>query len=159
MSLMAVVRVFSQAPFPPTSEVELVLRARVHFRAELAFVVRHVLSGGARFEGTFVHEGISLAFGIDVRRTTEEDFREADLAEMRGKAGGMATLARRCGSVWVIDAGETSLEWVFLALLASVLLGPILPADGSTLCGVRGARLRAASFPAFSGERGVSPTR
>lgn len=140
---MPVARVFSQAPFPPTSEVELITRARAHFQAELTFTVRHFQPEGAYFRGTFTRTDGELAFAITVRRSTDADRREADLAEAQGRAGGMSRLARRCASVWEVDDVEDRpLDWLFLALLASVLLGPILPADGATLLGVRSARLR-----------------
>lgn len=137
------VRVFSQGAFPPTSEHELVSRARSHFRAELSFSVRQSGRAGAHFEGLFSEASGAFAFEADVRATTSDDFFAADRAEIQGRAGGMALLARRCASVWVINhVDERPADWSFLALLASVLLGPILPADGATLLGVRSARLR-----------------
>ena len=140
---MPVARVFSQAPFPPTSEVELITRGRAHFQAELTFEVRHFQPDGAYFRGTFRRMDGELAFAVTVRRSNDKDRRDADLAEAQGRAGGMSRLARRCESVWEVDAIEDRpLDWLFLALLASVLLGPILPSDGSTLLGVRSARLR-----------------
>lgn len=143
MKRMPVARVFSQAPFPPTSEVELITRGRAHFQAELTFEVRHFQADGARFRGTFRRTDGELPFAIEVRLATETDRLDADVAEARGRAGGMAGLARRCLSVWEVDdVQDRPLDWLFLALLASVLLGPILPADGATLLGVRSARLR-----------------
>lgn len=143
MGGMPVARVFSQAPFPPTSEAELVIHARAHFQADLAFTVRHFQPDGAYFRGTFTRTDGTLAFAVTVRRSTDADRADADAAEAKGRAGGMSRLARRCASLWEVDNVEDSpLDWLFLALLASVLLGPILPADGATLLGVRSARLR-----------------
>jgi len=68
------------------------------------------------------------------------------VAEERGRAGGMAQLAARCVALWsVTPEGEVSgtAELQLSALLASVALGPVLPADESTLYGVRGAMERA----------------
>ena len=65
-------------------------------------------------------------------------------AEARGRAAGMAALAERCGQVWTIESvGESdAIDATYLtlaAICASVALGPVLPPDGSTLFGVRGA--------------------
>ena len=140
---MPVARVFSQAPFPPTSEVELITRGRAHFQAEVMFEVRHFQPDGAYFRGTFRRTDGELSFAVTVRRATDVDRLDAEEAEARGRAGGMSRLAKRCASVWEVDdIHERPLDWLFLALLASVLLGPILPADGTTLLGVRSARLR-----------------
>lgn len=96
-----------------------------------------------------------------VRSATPDDRARAVQAEERGRAGGMAALAARCGYVVEVVArpstvpGESRSELgakpdeastellTFCAMLASVTLGPVLPPDGSTLFGVRGARERA----------------
>jgi hypothetical protein len=70
----------------------------------------------------------------------------AEVAETRGKAGGMASLAARCAVVWTITHESEisgSAELQLSALLASIALGPVLPEDESTLYGVRGAMERA----------------
>jgi len=85
-------------------------------------------------------------FRIQARRPTDADRAAAELAEERGRAGGMAQLAARCVALWsVTPEGEVSgsAELQLSALLASVALGPVLPADESTLYGVRGAMERA----------------
>lgn len=85
-------------------------------------------------------------FCIAARRPTEADQAAAQAAELRGKAGGMAQLAARCSALWELTAESDvtgSAELQLSALLASVALGPVLPADESTLYGVRGAMERA----------------
>jgi hypothetical protein len=85
-------------------------------------------------------------FLIESRAATDDDRFAAEAAEARGKAGGMALLAARCAAVWtLLPQGEASgsAELQLSALLASVALGPVLPADESTLYGVRGAMERA----------------
>ena len=83
-------------------------------------------------------------FRIAVRAATDADWTLADAAARAGLAGGMDLLARRCRVVWEIasDADDEAL-WTLAATLAGSLLGPVMPADGSTLVGVRGARARA----------------
>ena len=83
-------------------------------------------------------------FRIAWRATTKDDLMNARDAEVRGRAAGMAALAERCTRVWTIEAAGSSVpsEAAYLtlaALCASVALGPVLPPDGSTLFGVRGA--------------------
>jgi hypothetical protein len=86
-------------------------------------------------------------FWLSARRANEEDRQAAELAEARGRAGGMASLAARCPTLWEVEPEQPLDEartLTFLGLAASVALGPVLPPDGSTLFGVRGARERAA---------------
>lgn len=97
-----------------------------------------------RFEGKRLNG--RGTFRVTSRESTSDDRFAAEAAEARGNAGGMALLAARCQQVWEISP-ETdttgSAELQLAALLASVALGPVLPADGSTLYGVRGAMERA----------------
>jgi hypothetical protein len=82
---------------------------------------------------------------IQTRRTSEHDRADARDAERRGQAAGMATLAERCPTIWDIEpVGEDSelARLNLCGILAAVALGPVLPDDGSTLYGVRGAMER-----------------
>jgi len=108
-------------------------------RPELALAYVTLRLDSARYPG-------SGTFRIEARRPSEADQAAAESAEVRGRAGGMAQLAARCVSLWVLTAeGEItgSAELQLSALLASVALGPVLPEDESTLYGVRGAMERA----------------
>jgi hypothetical protein len=83
-------------------------------------------------------------FRITSRDAVKDDIMNARDAEARGRAGGMAMLAEKCAQVWTIEAAseEAPSEAVYLtlaAVCASVALGPVLPPDGATLFGVRGA--------------------
>jgi hypothetical protein len=83
-------------------------------------------------------------FRIVSRPTNKDDLMGALDAEARGRAAGMAALADRCQQVWTIEpaSSEEPSEAAYLTLAglcASVALGPVLPPDGSTLFGVRGA--------------------
>ena len=62
----------------------------------------------------------------------------------------MSTLAERCPTVWEVSSVGVDSELARLNLcgiLASVALGPVLPDDGATLYGVRGAMERACKSP------------
>jgi hypothetical protein len=153
-------RVFSQQPDLMAALPQLLAHARRFFAAELV-----VLSGSpperaepgvavatlrlesARYPG-------SGTFRIEAHPTRDADREAAQQAELRGRAGGMAQLAARCPALWVVTPeGEITgtAELQLSALLASVALGPVLPADESTLYGVRGAMERAEKAAESSG--------
>ncbi|HEY6080050.1 MAG TPA: hypothetical protein VIW29_14650, partial [Polyangiaceae bacterium] len=137
-------RVFSQQADLVAALPQLLSHARRFFAAEL-----NVLAASAPDRPDPALAQVTLAlesarypgagtFRIDSRSTSDQDRAEAEVAEVRGRAGGMALLAARCAQVWSITAeGEPSgsAELQLCALLASVALGPVLPADGSTLYG------------------------
>jgi hypothetical protein len=82
---------------------------------------------------------------VQSRQTTPADLAGARLAEQRGRAAGMANLAERCPTIWEVSSVGIDSELARLNLcgiLASVALGPVLPDDGATLFGVRGAMER-----------------
>lgn len=90
--------------------------------------------------------GCAGRVSVSSRPAVREDLDRARAAEHRGRAAGMATLAERCPRIWVVEADPGAAPGVverLLGALASVALGPVLPEDGSTLYGVRGALARA----------------
>lgn len=145
-------RVFSQQPDLVAALPQLLAHARRFFAAELdvlassppvrpepALAQVRLRFESARYPG-------AGTFQLDARHPTAADLVDAEEAETRGRAGGMAQLAARCQALWTITpTGEISgsAELQLSALLASVALGPVLPADLSTLYGVRGAMERA----------------
>jgi hypothetical protein len=145
-------RVFSQQPDLVAALPQLLAHARRFFAAEVEVLAasppdRSQLSDGfvsLQFNGGR-YPGLGT-FRIESRSTTDEDRASARAAELRGKAGGMAELAARCPRLWtVIPEGDVSgsAELQLCGLLASIALGPVMPADESTLYGVRGAMERA----------------
>ena len=85
-------------------------------------------------------------FSIRVRQANADDWFAAREAEARGHAGGMAMLACRCAHVWALDFPDdapSAVTYTACGIAASLALGPVLPADHSTLFGVRGAIERA----------------
>jgi hypothetical protein len=85
--------------------------------------------------------GVRPAFA---RPTTPEDLALADAAEARAGGGGLALLARRCGIVWLVAREDPSdrLALRLAAIVASVLLGPIVDADSGEIFGVKTARAK-----------------
>lgn len=147
-----VTRVFSQQADLVAALPKLLAHARRFFAAEIEVLsasppsrpdpalaeVRLRLSA-ARYPG-------SGTFSIRARPSVDDDRFAAEAAEVRGNAVNMSLLAAQCASVWSVEpepdvTGVAELQ--LTALLASVALGPVLPADGSTLYGVRGAMQRA----------------
>jgi hypothetical protein len=81
-----------------------------------------------------------LCFG---RPREDDDLYGAEQAEVRQGAAGLVKLAQRCSTVWLVEAEQDEDDALRLsAILASVLLGPILTPDGQSLLGVRSARAR-----------------
>ena len=68
----------------------------------------------------------------------------ADAADARAGCTGLALVARRCGMVWLVERREPSdrLSFRLAAILASVLLGPILDGRAGELFGVKTARAK-----------------
>jgi hypothetical protein len=80
-----------------------------------------------------------------------DDLYAADEADVRQGSAGLGRLALRCASVWLVvtESDEDAVALRLAAVLASVVLGPILTPDGVSLLGVRSARakLEAAGGP------------
>jgi hypothetical protein len=145
-------RVFSQEPDLVAALPKILGHARRFFAAEL-----DVLSASPPDRADVAQAEVTLRFEsrrypgsgrfrIVSRESDDVDRFDAEAAEARGRAGGMSLLAARCPLVWELSALELATgtaELQLSALLASVALGPVLPEDGSTLYGVRGAMERA----------------
>lgn len=145
-------QVFSQERDLVAALPKLLQHARRFFAAEI-----DVLSGSPPQRASLEQAEVTLTFEarrypgrgtfrIVSREATDDDRFAAEAAEARGRAGGMSLLAARCPVVWELselDAATGTAELQLSALLASVALGPVLPSDGSTLYGVRGAMERA----------------
>jgi hypothetical protein len=85
--------------------------------------------------------GTRLCYG---RPRAPEDLAAADDAERRVGYAGLADLAKRCATVWLVraEADDDRVALRIAAILASVLLGPILAPRGEALFGVKTARVR-----------------
>jgi hypothetical protein len=85
--------------------------------------------------------GTRLCFG---RPSDLGDLSLAEEAERAQGTSGMALLAQRCPTLWFIETEggeEDRVALVLSAILASILLGPIVPPRGDRIFGVRTARL------------------
>jgi len=142
------VRVFAQREELTLDLPELLRATRRYFDATLEVQSRAEDAGpGDRVQvalrsAKHGYEGVMI---ISTRRATNDDLVAARLAEQRGRAAGMASLAERCPTIWDVASVGADSELARLNLcgiLAAVALGPVLPDDGSTLYGVRGAMER-----------------
>jgi hypothetical protein len=99
--------------------------------------------GGSRLvvAPTGCEPGVRSAVG---RARNAEDLARADRAEGLAGGGGLALLSRRCHTVWLVERehAEDLLALHLAAVMASVLLGPILDPVALELFGVRTARAK-----------------
>ena len=65
------------------------------------------------------------------------------------RAGGLSDLARRCPYAWLVLApsDDDRVALTLAAVLATVLLGPIVTPSGRRIFGVRGARMALEAAP------------
>ncbi|MEI9937033.1 MAG: hypothetical protein WDO69_07395 [Pseudomonadota bacterium] len=143
------VRIFAQRDELSLDLPELLRATRSYFDATLDVQSRRDLAPDGRDYVEVLlrserhdYEG---RFSIHTRWASEHDRADARDAEQRGQAAGMATLAARCRTIWDVEPIDDDSELARLNLcgiLAAVALGPVLPDDGSTLYGVRGAMER-----------------
>ena len=78
------------------------------------------------------------------RARTDDDLIAADAAEARAGGGGLALLARRCPTVWQVvrESDPDPVALRLAAILASILLGPIVDPSVPEIFGVKTARER-----------------
>lgn len=97
---------------------------------------RIVVAGG---DGTAA--GTRLVYG---RAVETSDLAAAEAAERAMGTYGLALLAQRCKTIWMIvpEVEEDRAALTIAAIFASTLLGPILSPGGKEIYGVRGARLK-----------------
>ena len=129
--------VFAQPDDAAMPLAALAQHARRFFDAEL------VLGNDDRI--TIVARGGEPA----TRRATTRPAEAADLAaaqafELRVCYTGLADLAKRCPTVWLIscERGDDRVALLLAAIVASVVLGPILSPERDELFGVKTARLK-----------------
>jgi hypothetical protein len=143
------VRVFAQRTQLSLDLPELLRIARSYFDATLDIQARSEPAADGRdlVEVLLRNDkhGYEGRLSIRTRWTSEHDRADAHEAERSGRAAGMATLAERCPTIWEVEPVGDDSELARLnlcAILAAAALGPVLPDDGATLYGVRGAMER-----------------
>ncbi len=135
--------VFSQSEEPALPIDRLVAQARAHFDGTLSAADAQ---DPAVTRLSYAAHGACGDFDVATRAAAPDDVAAARHADRITPSGGLADLAARCKTAWVITPFGAPAEWLvfeFAALLASVALGPIIPPDGERLFGVRSARERA----------------
>ena len=134
-------RVFAQVARPDPAA--LVRSATRYFEASLE-ILSQPSEASLALRVSSERRGYSTDFVITSRTKSAEDQAAALRAELQGRSAGMASLAGRCEFVWWLDDSTTESPPLLnlCAILASVALGPVLPADESALFGVRGAMER-----------------
>jgi len=102
----------------------------------LVDAARIVIVGG---DGTA--SGTRMVFG---RAVEPADLIAAEEAERAMGTYGLALLAQRCKTIWLIvpETEDDRAALTLAAILASSLLGPIMSPGGKEIFGVRGARLK-----------------
>jgi hypothetical protein len=85
--------------------------------------------------------GTRLVFGRPVQPS---DLVAAEEAERVQNTSGMALLAQRCPTAWLVlrEADDDRVSLTIAAIFASLFLGPILSPNGDELFGVRTARMK-----------------
>jgi hypothetical protein len=128
--------VFSQRPDTSVDLAGWDAHARRFFRAALT-----ASEDGHWLAVTPDGEAVALR-AVRGRAATAEDHALATEAELRAGGGGLGTLAQRCPTVWeVVRAEDVDPDALRVAaLLASVLLGPIVDARSREILGVKTAR-------------------
>ncbi len=78
------------------------------------------------------------------RPTEPSDLAAAEEAERAQKTHGMALLAQRCQTVWLVvrESDDDRAALTIAAIFASTMLGPILAPNGREIFGVRTARMK-----------------
>ena len=123
---------------------------RIGLSADKRYVARE--AAPRTDEATFVvapngaPPGIRQAFA---RPCEAGDYALAEAADARAGGTGLALLARRCGMVWLVarEASPDPIALSLAAIMASVLLGPILDCTANELFGVKTARAKLGKLP------------
>lgn len=96
--------------------------------------------------GDGMSSGTRLCYG---RAVETDDLVAAEEAERAMGTYGLALLAQRCKTLWIIvpETEEDRAALTLAAIFASHMLGPILSPGGREIYGVRGARLKLEGRP------------
>jgi hypothetical protein len=147
--------VFAQRPDAVLDIVQLGRQAERFFGTKLGLTVDKRYSArtpdvdAARIVvASAAGSGTRLCYG---RPSDDRDQAAAEAAERKQSSSGMSLLALRCPMVWLVasegtpapnDEEDDKVALALAAILASVLLGPILSPRGDELFGVKTARLK-----------------
>lgn len=123
------------------SRVGLTVDKRYEEVAPETDAARVVIAGG---DGT--SSGTRLCYG---RPVDAADLAAAEAAERAMGTYGLALLAQRCKTIWLLvpEVEDDRAALTLAAIFASHMLGPIMSPGGQELYGVRGARLKLEGRP------------
>ena len=133
--------VFAQQARPALEVATIVRQAARFFQLEVAF--EHIAEGVALPAEAATRVRVGDATRLCIGRPKDAaDQAAAQEAEAQRGFTGLSQLAFRCETVWLVEAqGPSDVNALRIAaVLASVLLGPILAPDGAELFGVKTAR-------------------
>lgn len=141
--------VFVQRKSAAIDVAALKSHAAKFFETKLGLTVdKHYRDEGPREDAARIviagpEAGTRLCFARPVEPV---DLAAAESAERAQGTFGMALLAQRCPTLWLIEreSEDDRVALTIAAILASALLGPILSPRGNELFGVRTARLKLA---------------
>ncbi len=142
--------VFAQSPLVRLDIEGLKQKAAQFFQTKIGLTVdkRYEAAQPLRDAARFViasddasSSGTRLAYG---RAVDAGDLAAAEEAERAIGTYGLALLAQRCKTIWVIvtEGEHDRVALTLAAILASAFLGPILGPGGQEILGVRSARLK-----------------
>jgi hypothetical protein len=146
--------VFAQRPNVMLDLPALKNQAQRFFGAKIGLTVDKSYFGAQVPEEDIAHlivstddgtaNGTRLIYG---RAADTSDHAAAESAERMQGTSGMALLAQRCATLWIVaiesaGVGGDRAALTIAAILASHFLGPILSPDGIELFGVRTARMK-----------------
>jgi hypothetical protein len=141
-------RVFSQDAAPHVRSAKwaaFALRfceARLGITADKRYGAREVQRDAARV--VLSREGLRETLLVLARAATAEDVSDAETAESRAGTYGLAALARRCPTVFVVEPSDAGVHGALLlsAILAGTELGPIVYPEARDLVGFKSAWAR-----------------
>lgn len=144
------VAVFAQTPDARLDVARLKQQAMRFFKTKVGLSVdkryglSHVDADAARIvvagdDGST--SGTRLAFG---RAADASDYAAAEEAERVQGSSGLALLAQRCPTIWLIvpEAANDRVALTLAAIFASLMLGPIILPGATEIFGVRTARMK-----------------
>ncbi|MBS2015241.1 MAG: hypothetical protein JST00_20295 [Deltaproteobacteria bacterium] len=145
--------VFAQRPDPRLDVEALKQQASRFFATKLGLTVDKrygtdpPIADAARIVVSGADPGASgtrLCYG---RAASADDVAAAEEAERQQGSTGLALLAQRCRTVWLVvpepgDDGADRVALTIAAIFASTMLGPILVPGGREIFGVRTARMK-----------------
>lgn len=139
-------RIFPAEKDNEIDTARLVQNARLYFGSRVE-ILEYEPRRRLQAKITGPSDGAPVEVDLVVRKISRKDREDIRDAEHRGGAAGMGGLTARSPVLWELttpDDAEEANILAFVAALASIALGPVLPPDNETLYAIQGAMERAA---------------